>query len=36
MNFFDIGVIFTPIVFKFSVKKVWGPRRPMGMSFDIP
>ena len=34
MNFFNIGVIFTTIVFILR-KKAWAKRTPVGMDFDV-
>ena len=35
MNFLKTGLIFTPEVFVLC-KKVWGPRGPQAIDFDIP
>ena len=35
MNFLKTGLIFTPEVFVLC-KKVWGPRGPRAIDFDIP
>ena len=35
MNYLKTGLIFTPEVFVLC-KKVWGPRGPRAIDFDIP
>ena len=35
INFFNTCIIFTPIVF-ILCKKIWRPKGPRAMNFDIP